>query len=432
MPRQPHASQDSRRLRRAKPAYVLTVTVVTVWFWWLVAVSQTPIAGRPVAAVEGPGNQNAPVIQSLDDSAARLAAAGQDLDLAQQAVETARKNVATAQQRWERWLTARAQRERAVQRPPTSAEPAPAPFVANPQFTELAAALQRLTAQRDELLQRLTAEHPSVLDVTARINTVNQQMTDVPELISTGPPDASQAPRSPTNPHSPVLTEDLVSTDPELVGPEGLDAAEADVRQAWDAAQQELGQRLATEQRALDQYEDLRKQIAAVVRTPRSAAAAESSASSGLVGTWPFVLGLIVLGGAELVGVRLSLALLAAENAVPLLSVGQVTSLLPVPVLAAFPSNGGSRPAQPAPGSVSGLTLWLLACEGTLAVLAFMITALTIRNVGFPADLLKHPIETMAQGTAQLAFVRAPFHAHMSAGWPAHAPRWLCRGESSS
>jgi hypothetical protein len=39
----------------------------------------------------------------------------------------------------------------------------------------------------------------------------------------------------------------------------------------------------------------------------------------------------------------------------------------------------------------------LLACEGTMAVLVFMVTALTIRNLGFPAELFKHPVDTMAQ-----------------------------------
>jgi hypothetical protein len=277
--------------------------------------------------------------------------------------------------------------------------------VANPQFTELAATRRRLTTQRDELLQRLTPEHPSVLDLTARINAVDQQMISVPEMIGTGAPDANQAPRSPINPHGPAVTEELASGDPELVAPEGPDAAEADVRQAWDAAQQELQQRLAGEQRARDNYEDLRKQaaaMAAVVREPQPAARAESPASPGSAGTWPLLLGLAALVGAELAAVRLALTLLAAENSVPLVSVGQVAALLPVPVLAAFPSGGGARRAQPAPGSVSGLTLWILACEGTLAVLAFLVTALTIRNVGFPADLLKHPIETMAQGLNDL------------------------------
>jgi hypothetical protein len=186
-------------------------------------------------------------------------------------------------------------------------------------------------------------------------------------------------------------------------------ATEAEVRQEWDRAQEELQQRVNAEKLASDKCGELQLQIDA----ERAAAPAPLLKDVVPVGaiespptpsSWPFVLAIGILAIAEFTALRLAARVLATKKSTPLLSVEQVAELLPVPIFAAIPAASNSRPPQSTPdeNSITQVTLWLLACEGTLAVLAFVIVALTMRNIGFPAELIRHPIETMARGLHDL------------------------------
>lgn len=416
--------EDSGRLRRAKPAYVVTVTMATIGFWWLVGVSQTPLGEH---ATSSRSTQSAPQIAPVakaerpsaappEDFTARLDAAKADVDRAHREVESAGSDLAVAQQNWEQWLARReAQEKAAAQQPAAAPEASAQRYVANPQFAELNKTLQRLSAERDELLQRLTPEHPSVVDLNTRMAAVNQQLLSVPEMITVAVAAkgeaAANAPAVAPRAEQPA---DAASGDPEEI-PSAAASTESDLRRRWDAAQETLEKRTLAEQRAIQRYESLRQAaarqpapVAAAAVAKRSAGARKSaealemSQEHTIAVGWHLAIACGVLVLAELAAVRFALTLMAAERAIPLASVAQVSALLPVPVLATFPAASHSRPVPPHPGSVTALTVWLLVCEGTLAVMAFLLTALAIRNAGFPANLLRHPIESMAQGLRDL------------------------------
>lgn len=424
MPEKQPLLEDSGRLRRAKPAYVITVTMLAVAFWWLVGVSQTPLGQRHVPASglhveQQPGTSAAvPALEPApvatppaEDYTARLVAAMEDADKAHRQVESARATLSTAQQRWEEWLAGREARERALASAAAPPPPAEAPaekLVINPQFAELTKNLQKLTMERDELLQRLTPEHPSVVDLNTRIAAVGQQLASVPEMI-TPSPSVAESPAAGSPPANRALG--TVAADREALAAEAA-RTESELRQAWDQAQAHLDELTQAEEKASERCEFLRESAARQAVSPPAMAAArplppahsptpaaaDRPSDQIPLENWHLILALGALALSELVAVKFALMLVTSERSLPLVSVGQVSALLPVPVLATFPAKDQARTAPPPPGSVTALTLWLLVCEGTMVVMAFLLAAITIRNVGFPANMLWHPIESMAQG----------------------------------
>lgn len=422
--------EDSGRLRRAKPAYVITVTVLTVGFWWLFAVSQTtlgerhaersrPRSERRPAAAEAkpalPAEPTAADATPAEDYTSRLVTAMEEADEARRAVAAARTTLAAAQQRWEEWLAGREAREREMAAAVRAQQPAPpvekpaGKSALNPQYVELTKQLQKLTMERDELLQRLTPEHPSVVDVNTRITAVGQQLASVPELIT---PVAEPAAETPVA----VQPAEPPAADPQALAAEAA-RNESELREAWDAAQIKLDELTLAEQQATERYESLREAaarqsaaaaaVAARPATPPPSSPppvdSEETREADTNENWHLGLALGVLALAELGAVRLALLLMAAEKAVPLVSVAQVTALLPVPVLATFPARSPVQPTSPSPGSVTALTVWLLVCEGTMVVMTFLLAALAMRDTGFAASMASHPIESMAQGLRDLA-----------------------------
>ncbi len=410
MARHNDTPQTSARLRRARPLYVALLTTLAVWFWWLVAISQTSLAGRTAADPED--SIPAPAAKMAEDEnlASQVSDAAEQCSIARENVDLVRRNVARAEQRWEDWLAARAAREKSgdAQAPLAAA----LQLTANPEIVALNATVQKLQAARNELLQRLTPEHPEVKDIDARLAAVRDHINGVPELVlapAAGPAAADNTAARDAASGSTAANDSGTASahadDAELPAPESPRGTEAEVRQAWDESQEMLQRRLTAEQQANEHYESLQRRLAAAPATIPGAASPELKPlplSSAAVSPWPMIVALGSLVLVELAALRMAFTLLAAEKTTPLVSVAQVAALLPVPVFAAIPASGEPRPIiTSTAGQMSALTVWVLACEGTLAVFAFVLTALTIRNLGFPAEFTRHPIETMALGLRQ-------------------------------
>ncbi len=394
------------RLRRAHPAYVMTITAVAVWFWWLLAVSQTTLSG-----VWSPTPPNSAGLQE-PKTAAALAAYHDFKEIEQKQLDadrdvaSAREAVAITQRQWEEWLSGQAEREN-----DRSLNAAPTRNVENPDYLAAAAALEQLKLEQKALLQRLTPEHPEAVYIAARVSEFEQRLARIPHYLTAAgqPTDAEISPATATKPESDRLAirdRESLSLGSDAGLPAAADAGAANLRAAWDTAQTTLNERIRVAQQYADRLEALRRQGAdQPLARAEAAMPMESMQSFNAQSSWSLGAALAILAVLEGLALRMAWTIAAAPTAsTPLASVEAVAAILPLPIFAAMPASGHARPlaAKLTDDGLSPAMLWVLACEGSMAAMVFLLAAMTSQNVGFPADLLAHPIEAVAHGLSGL------------------------------
>ncbi len=290
--------------------------------------------------------------------------------------------------------------------------------------------MQRLSNQLDVLLQRYTREHPDAVAVISRMAALDDELKRVPKFLA----DSESAPfqniprqntatqtdsahgSAPTDGAGPRLAgqgdEPTLSGDTTAPPASAADRADQEaedaVRIAWDRSQEELQKCVRAEQQALDREDELRRQggalsapgddLASAAEHDRSSIDNASAGAAGPAG-WSLAAALASLLGLEAVALRVATSVVSLEQAAPLLTVDSVAALLPIPVLAVVPASGGSLlNTEKTRSDASWLVFWLLACEGTLAAMAFLLTALTVHDLHFPIEIIQHPIGAMARG----------------------------------
>lgn len=375
------ADMPPRTPLRQRRGYALAVTTAAALFWGLVIASQ----------MRGPQS-----LQGSDDAPhpRELAAAPADpgLDRAEQAAAASHERLRRATSALEGFLADHFARLPEEASPSTPAAPAPAPtsveplLIPNPKWQELSARLRALEAQQAELTNRVTAEHPQLVQLNEQLASQREQLASVPQMIAVDPQPDPQRPSTasvPTGPPAAAVDRTV----------EHLKAASSYGR-LW----REFADSLSEFERAQADYRfamtrQLETSRALARETPEPQPVATGS---GRQTWWTFaslVAAMAVTAGA--------VSMLTRSGSAPevLSSVAQVESILRLPVVGytADAAELASAPAAALGRLPRGL---LILAEASCALAIVGVVMLAARQGGIPSQLWHDPVAAVGEGIA--------------------------------
>lgn len=267
--------------------------------------------------------------------------------------------------------------------------------------------IEELTGRRAELLQRLTAAHPEVVNLDTRITEISAQIQVLQK------PKAERE----TLPAGELVEGDAATVQAEL----DAHAQQARHREAtllyekafrkWELAQHDLESALAAERAAIDRLAALPPSesvaahpsppvapAAAVPQVPEARTSSESVAADHDNSQSLAMATLIVaLAVAALAAVRLA----RSANETMFANADEITAALALPVVGVLPAIDSS--AEPRLGSrfVQGL---VYLAQLLLALAVFALVAYAVQNIAAIAEAMMHPIESLHSAAAYLGW----------------------------
>jgi hypothetical protein len=335
--------------------------------------------------------------------------ATRQLEHARAAVEVARSAAAKSKTELDQFLAAHFEtmRSKAAEQAAEPRQPSPqaTPAPANAEAEQLNTQINELKSRRDELLQRFTKAHPEVADVEGRLGDLMLRLsalepaTENAELVAPGDVvDASKP------------ADDRLTRQSMLLKQQKLAAEQYEQHfERWQAAEDDLKtldseERAAARLAAIQLPAPLEPTTASSILTgeptvtpsaapPRSAAS--TSDDSQQQGSQPVALAalLIALAVAALAAVKLA----RSTNDVYFENVDDVAAALALPVVGVISpfDNAASSIAVPQPQPPRLIRQITLACELTLAVIAFALVAYGVQNPAALWQACTHPLQSL-------------------------------------
>jgi hypothetical protein len=339
------------------------------------------------------------------------------LEQARENVNRARANTVSARERLDAFL-ARHFEDQALEAAPADG-PEPSQKIKttpDPHFARLKARLDELAARRRELLGYLTEEHPEVIEIDARMATLEEEVVILGGESRGGD---SQGGASAEAPGDEITRRwrDYVRRQTQL---RQQDAAEFQkLYEAWQAAERELAGALAVENEAAAQWEtseaaevltppsNAREELttseagggadqpppAAAVSEPGGTSAARPAVTSESGGSQPLVLAalLIALAVAALAAVKL-----ARTTADPIFtSADEVAAALAIPVVGIIPAAAARAAGAP----TRSRRKVPLAVQLLLAVSAFAVAAFLVQNLDSASRMVDEAVQALSSVT---------------------------------
>jgi hypothetical protein len=366
------------RSLRQRRGYILAMTTAATLVWGLVlsalvAGPAPPLEPRKTTAI-APG-VGVPDDGTWADAKARLAEAESRRSAAMMALD---RFLADHFSQIERDPVNRPAFTATVDAP---ADP-PLDWTANPQWKAIADRLAAREGEAAQLADRVTGEHPDLVRLRDEIVQLQEQLAATPQMVEAK---ADPQAGTPALPAPPIATTTADADDlPTANAANGLAAARS-YEGLWrelSAAEEELRGR----RRELDAV--VAERLDVPRHTARSAtASASQQASPARAGRtwWAF---LAVIAGMALSAGAVSLLTRPVPAPEVLSSVSEVESLLRLPVLGA---SGHAPLETPAEGGPLVRRL-LLAAEGTVALAALAVVAISANRAGFLGQLAGDPV----------------------------------------
>lgn len=271
--------------------------------------------------------------------------------------------------------------------------------------------IEDLTVRRAELLQRLTAAHPEVVNLDTRITEISTQLQVLKK------PKAERE----TLPAGEPVEGDAASTAKAELDAKAQQArhreATLQYEQAfrkWELAQHDLESALAAERAAVDRLAALPPSepaaarpnlpVAPPVAPPAVPQVPEARTSSDLVEgehdssqSLAMATLIVALAVAALAAVRLA----RSANETMFANVDEVTAALALPVIGVIPAVDRSADQGIASRFVQGV---VYVAQLLLALAVFALAAYAVVNIGAIGHAVAHPVETMNSAASYLGW----------------------------
>jgi hypothetical protein len=354
-------------------------------------------------AEPGPGGLRAYVEKERD-------AAAREVAQARARVKSATEEVTTAKQRLDS-LIAQHLDELGRPKAPIAADPSlagdrvgQAPEASIAQFNQQ---IEELTARRSELLHRLTAAHPEVVNLDTRIAEISAQLMALK-------PAAQQRETLPAG--EPVAADESVAAKVEV----DTRSQQARHREAtlayeqafrkWELAQHDLELALASQRAADDRLAALPPSEPDVAAAPAAAptvaplvapetvtasSAAPSDNGRGSSQLLAMATLIVALAVAALAAVRLA----RSSNETLFTNADDITAALALPVVGVIPAVERAAPAGPGSRVIEGA---VFLARLLVALFVFALVAYGVQNIAAVGHAVSHPLETLHSVAAYL------------------------------
>ena len=360
------ALSDRRR------SIILGVLTLAAGFWaWVLLALLTAASGPPATGVDTShvSSVETPLADQL--KLARLYHADTE-----QALRDAQAELATASERFD----AVQSEQSALADRSLAAEIGLSKIVANPARTSAEAAVAALVAERQRMLERLTTEHPAVVELDVRLASQQSQLHATPELV--------RAPAQERSRERAELALEQSRSAAEVA------AAEHTLRMARLASDNAA----AAEHTAARQEAEISSALAQVAaQSPNQPGATPQLAERRMPsGGWQFgcFLGLTIIGGGS------ALAWAGGALRSVFTSSEQIAIALGIPVLGVL-DDGQIRVSLSQRLARAALRLAVLFSAASLALAAFVILSLVVTDPSAIAELASHPLDTLASALGQ-------------------------------
>lgn len=340
----------------------------------------------------------------------KVDAAAKHVEEAQAEVTVAKDELDTFVARHFEHLYARSQAPLPEKPAPREPLPPPPQAPADPERQSLTEQLQQLVTRRDELLDRLTIQHPEVIDLEQRIAEHTRRLAALGEPVAAGESVAPGTPdQLPGDQPDQQLTERLAQ-DHEL----HVAATEqyGKLLDRWQEAVRTLSQAKDEERKASESLTvaekmaaDLAAKKAAKIEQTKTSAVAvvehpPATTENAKKHSQPLALAalLIALAVAALGAVRL-----ARSSSVNFNTLEEISAALALPVVGVIPANKLAGPNQTV--AAAAVRTGLLIGELLLAFLIFAAIAYSFQAPGFVWQLITDPL-TGLRGAAEFFGLR--------------------------
>lgn len=336
-------------------------------------------------------------------------AAARDVATARASVKAATDEVAVAKQQLDS-LIAQHLDELGRQKPAPGSEPrgerAPEALVA-----QLNQQIEDLTVRRVELLQRLTAAHPEVVNLDTRITEISSQLQSLKkpnaelETLPSGEPVESDA-ASPARGELDAQAQQARHREATLQYEKAF--------RKWELAQHDLESALAAERSATERLTALPPSEPTPPRTsaadaeknapPIAAPAPEAKTAANSIEhehnasqSLAMATLIVALAVAALAAVRLA----RSANETLFTNIDEVTAALALPVVGVIPAVDRTADPGVAARFVQGV---VYLAQLLLALAVFALVAYAVQNFGTIGQAISHPIETLYSAAAYLGW----------------------------